>query len=178
MTLPGMRERTRAHRLRRQDVLADRLEGRLRHRRGRAPRPSPRRISSSRSRPRPTSSRRSPSASAKEDGYIASSQAPAGKRDQLGGGLARLGFGVVPTRAPTSSPTDFRPLGLQRRRCRHMPAHDGGGRRDGDPGHRVLRCAGSAASLRICLLLDRRRAGRGGGSAREAFWDRRRGGYP
>ena len=33
MTLPGMRERVPAHRLRRQDVLADRLEGRLRHRR-------------------------------------------------------------------------------------------------------------------------------------------------
>ena len=32
MTLPGMRERSRAHRLGRQDLLAHRLEGRLRHR--------------------------------------------------------------------------------------------------------------------------------------------------
>ena len=34
MTLPGMRERTHADRQRRQDVLADRLEGRLRDRAG------------------------------------------------------------------------------------------------------------------------------------------------
>ena len=32
MTLPGMRERCLAHRQRRQDLLAHRLEGRLRHR--------------------------------------------------------------------------------------------------------------------------------------------------
>jgi aspartate/methionine/tyrosine aminotransferase len=50
---------------------------------------------------------------AKDDGYFqglsASLQA---KRDRLGAGLARLGFGVLPTQGSYFITTDFRPLGF------------------------------------------------------------------
>ena len=91
MTLPGMRERYRAHRLGRQDLLAHRLEGRLRHRRAaRCCGRSPRRTSSSPSPRRRTCSTRSPTASPRTTptspglraGYAAQAR-------PLGGGAAR-----------------------------------------------------------------------------------------
>ena len=61
ITLPGMRGALRQDRLRRQDLLADRLEGRLGHRRAPLIEPSPARISSSPSPRPPICRRRCPS---------------------------------------------------------------------------------------------------------------------
>ena len=93
-----MRERTHQDRLRRQDLLADRLEGRLRLRRAAAvARAAPRRTSSSPSPRRPICRSRSPMGSARP--MITSSTMRkdlARSRDRLASGLKSIGFPVHP----------------------------------------------------------------------------------
>ena len=107
----------------------------------------------------------------KDDAYFASlAGALQAKRDRLAAGLASLGLAVLPTKGSYFISADFRPLGLQRRRRRVLPAHHRAGQGDGDPGLGVLRRARRARPLRALRLLQARRgAGRGGGAAAGAF---------
>ena len=131
MTLAGHARADDPHRLGRQDLLADRLEGRLRHRgAARCSTRSPRRTSSRPSRRRPICRRRSPTASARTTPTTARSPATS-RRSATGSPPAsrELGFGVAPCAGTYFITADVGAARPRRQTTSSSAAHDDGGRR-------------------------------------------------
>ena len=177
MTLPGMRERTVAHRLGRQDLLADRLEGRLRHRRAGAPRPDRQGApvhhlhhaaqSAEGGRLRPRQGRRL---------LRGAGRRPRGEARPLRRGPARGSASAwCPAQGTYFITADMAPLGIDEPTTSTLcQRHDGRGRRHGGAGLRLLpvgradRLSSASASPSATRCSTRRSSGSANGRRRRA----------